>query len=79
MSQERIRDRATAKEPVVKEKYRRNHSQGAGGENPMRNHSQRACGQKNEVKQHGCEDSEKNVEATVRSQSSAHRREGEKG
>ena len=34
VSLERIRDKATAKEPVLKEKYRRNHSQGASGENP---------------------------------------------
>ena len=47
MSLERIRDRATANEPVMKEKYRRNHSQGASGESPIRNHSQRACGEKN--------------------------------
>ena len=65
MSLERIRDRATAIEQVVKEKYRRNRSQ-------------RACGEKNEVEQHGYEDSEKNMEATMRSQSSAQRREGEK-
>ena len=31
VSLEKIRDRATAKKPVVGEKYRRNHSQGASG------------------------------------------------
>ena len=53
MSLERIRDRATAKKPVVREK----HSQGASGENPRQNHSQRVSGEKkNEVKQHEYED-----------------------
>ena len=42
----RIRDRGTAKKPVVREKNRRNHSQGASGENPRQNHCQRACGEK---------------------------------
>ena len=46
---------------TLKKKHRRNHSQGASGENPRRNHSQRACGEKNEVKQQGYEDSEKNT------------------
>ena len=46
------------------------------GEDQRQNHSQRASGEKNEVKQHGNEDSEKNIEATMRSQSSAHRRAG---
>ena len=78
VSLERIRDKSTAKEQVEKEKYRRNHSQGASGENPTQNHGQRASGEKNEVKQHGYKDSEKNIEATMRSQSSAPRREGEK-
>ena len=41
---------------------RRNHSQGASGENQRRNRSQRACGEKNEVKQQGYEDREKNIE-----------------
>ena len=76
VSLERIRDRATAKEPVVREKYRRSHRQGASGENPRLNHSRRASGEKKE--QHGYEDSEKNIEATMRSQSSAQRREGKK-
>ena len=74
----RIRERATAKKPVVREKYRRNHSQGASGENPRQNHSRRASGEKKIKEQHGYEDSEKNIEATRRSQSSAQRREGQK-
>ena len=78
VSLERIRDRATAKKPVVREKYRRNHSQGASGENSRLNHSRRASGEKKTKEQHGYEDSEKNIEATMRSQSSAQRREGEK-
>ena len=64
---------------VSGEDQRQNHSQRASGENPIQNHSQRACGEKNEVKQHGYQDSEKNIEATIRSQSSARRRAGEKG
>ena len=53
MSLERIRDRATAKKPVVRE----THSQGASGENPRQNHSQRVSGEKkNEVKQHEYKD-----------------------
>ena len=71
MSLERIRDRATAKKPVVREKHRLSHSQGASGENPRQNHCQRVSGEKKEVKQHGYEDSEKYIEATMRSQSSA--------
>ena len=72
VSLERIRDRATVKKPVVREKHRRSHSQGRSGENPRQNHSQRVSGEKkNEVKQHGYEDSEKYIEATMRSQSSA--------
>ena len=83
VSLERTRDRATAKKPVVTEKYRRNHSQGASGENPRQNHSTRASGEKKLKEQHGYEDigyedSDKNIEATMRSQSSAQRREGEK-
>ena len=72
VSLERIRDRATATKPVVTEKNRRSHTQGASGENPRQNHSQRVSGEKkNEVKQHGYEDSEKYNEATMRSKSSA--------
>ena len=78
VSLERIRDRATAKEPVVREKYRRRHGQGASGENPRLNHSGRASGEKKIKEQHGYEDSEKNIEATMRSQRSAERREGKK-
>ena len=73
-----MRDRATAKKPVVREKYRRSHSQEASGQNPRLNHSRRASGEKKIKEQHGYEDSEKNIEATMRSQSSAQRREGEK-
>ena len=78
VSLERIRDRATAKKPVVRERYRRSHSQGASGENPRLNHSRRASGEKMIKEQHGYKDSEKNIEATMRSQSSAERREWEK-
>ena len=55
-------DGTTAKEPVVRKKYGRNHSQGASGANQTRNHSQQACGEKEELKQQGYEDSEKNTE-----------------
>ena len=56
----------------MREKHRRSHSQGTSGENPRQNHGQRVSGEKkNEVKQHGYEDSEKYIEATMRSQSSA--------
>ena len=78
VSLERIRDKATIKKPVEKEKYRRNHSQGVSDENPTQNHGQRASGEKNEIKQHGYEDSVKNIDATMRSQSSAQRREEKK-
>ena len=47
----------TCHKVTLKKQHRRNHSQGASGENPRRN--QRACGEKNEVKQQGYEDSEK--------------------
>ena len=66
----------SAKKPVVREKYRPSHSQGASGENPRLNHSRRASGEKKIKEKHGYEDSEKNIEATMRSQSSAQRREG---
>ena len=57
---------------VSGEDHRQNHSQGANGENPIQNQSQRVIGEKkNEVRQHGYEDSEKYIEATMRSQSSA--------
>ena len=45
---------------TLRKKHRRNHSQGASGENHRRN--QRACNEKNEVKQQEYEDSEKNNE-----------------
>ena len=54
------------------------HSQGASGENPRQNQSRRASGEKKIKEQHGNKDSEQNIEATMRSQSSAQRREGEK-
>ena len=64
--------RCNLPQSVSGENQRRNHSQGASGENPRQNHSQRVIGEKtNEVKQHGYEDSEKYIEATMRSQSSA--------
>ena len=64
--------RCNQPQSVPGENQRRNHSQGASGENPRQNHSQRVIGEKkNEVKQHGYEDSEKYIEATMRSQSSA--------
>ena len=59
-------DNATAKEPAEKEKFRRNHSQGASGQNPTQNHGQRARGEKNEINQHGYEDSVNNIEASMR-------------
>ena len=50
------------KEPVVRESQRRNHCQGASGENPRQNQRQRACCEENdEVKQQASEDSEKNT------------------
>ena len=65
VSLERIRDRTTAKEPVVRIRYRTTANE--------------PVGEKNEVKQHGYADSEKNIEVTMRLQSSTHRRAGEKG
>ena len=57
---------------VSGEDQRQSHWKGASGENPRQNHSQRVSGErKKEVKQHGYEDSEKYIEATMRSQSSA--------
>ena len=45
--------------------------QSVSGENQRQSHCQEASGEKkNEVKQHGYEDSEKYIEATMRSQSS---------
>ena len=57
---------------VSGEDQRQSHCQETSGENPRQNHSQRVSGEKKkEVKQHGYEDSEKYIEATMRSQSSA--------
>ena len=47
-------------------------------ENPRLNQSRRASGEKKIKEQHGYKDSEKNIEATMRLQSSAQRRAGEK-
>ena len=57
---------------------RQSHSQGASGENPRLNHSRRASGEKKIKEQHGYDYSEKKIEATMRSQGSAQRRECEK-
>ena len=71
VSLQRIRDRATVKKPVVRETQTEPQPR-SKCENPRQNHSQRVSGEKNnEVKQHGYEDSEKYIEATMRSQSSA--------
>ena len=70
--------RCNLPQSVSGEDQRRSHSQGASGENPMQNNSRRASGEKKIKKQHGYKDSEKNIEATIRSQSSAQRREGVK-
>ena len=72
------RDRAKAKKPVVRKTYKRSHSQGASGENPRLNQRRQASGEKKIKEQHGYEDSEKNIEATMRSQSRPQRRRREK-
>ena len=45
--------------------------QSVSGEDQRQSHCQETSGEKKEVKQHGYEDSEKYIEATMRSQSSA--------
>ena len=52
--------------------------QSVSAQDQRQSHSQRASGENNELEQHGYEDSVKNIEATMRSLSSAQRREGEK-
>ena len=77
---------------VSGEEHRQKHSQRASGERETQTEPQQVVRirdkttakesavkrRTNEVKQHGYEDSEKYIEATMRSQSSAQRREGEK-